>query len=141
VAAPKDESLGIFPASQKIAPDRTSKKSKIHTKHEAKEVMHEMAEKIKRSTLEDTLDGLSAIPLEAGPRESQAVVVPLGYLLEPPVTVKGVEVQPNSRLPSRKGIERIKSQFKANGYSKEAAVMIGVLSISLCTFWENVLLA
>jgi hypothetical protein len=41
-----------------------------------------------------------------------------------------VEVQPNSRLPSREGIERIKSQFRANGYSKEAAVMIGVLSVS-----------
>jgi hypothetical protein len=134
VAAPEDESLGIFPASQKIAAERTSKKSKIHTKQEAKEVMQEMAENIKRSSLEDTLDSLSAIPLEAGVRESQVVVLPLGYLLEPPVTVtvkgKAVEVQPNSRLPSREGIERIKSQFRANGYSKEASVMIGVLSVS-----------
>jgi hypothetical protein len=97
--------------------------------------MQDMAYNIRRSTLEDTLDTLSAIrPVEAGPRKSQAVVLPLGYLLEPPVklTVKGkqVEVQLNSRLPSREGIEWIKSQLRANGYSKEAAVMIGVLSVS-----------
>jgi hypothetical protein len=143
VAAPEDESLGIFPASQKIAPERTSQKTRIHTKQEAKEVMQEKAEKLKWSTLEDTLDSFSAIPLEAGVRDSQVVVLPLGYLLEPPVTVtvkgKAMEVQPNSRLPSREGIERIKSQFRANGYSKEAAVMIGVLSISLCSIWENLL--
>jgi hypothetical protein len=36
VAAPEDESSGIFPASQKIAAERTSKKSKIHIKQEAK---------------------------------------------------------------------------------------------------------
>jgi hypothetical protein len=129
-----DESLEIFPASQKIPIDRPSKKTKIHTRVEATGVMQDMAYNIRRSTLEDTLNTLSAIPVEAGPGESQAVVLPLGYLLEPPVKVavngKQVEVQPNSRLPSREGIERIKSQFRANGYSKEAAVMIGVLSIS-----------
>jgi hypothetical protein len=134
LVAAEDESLGILPASQKIPIDRPSKKTKIHTRVEALAIMHEMAANIRRSTLEDTLDSLSAIPSDARLRESQAVVLPLGYLLEPPVkvTVKGkqVEVQPNSRLPSREGIERIKSQFRANGYSKEAAVMIGVLSVS-----------
>jgi hypothetical protein len=58
-----------------------------------------------------TSPALMDITPDRDTRESQAVVLPLGYLLEPPVkvTVKGkqVEVQPNSRLPSREGIEWI----------------------------------
>jgi hypothetical protein len=98
-----DKSLGIFPASQKISIDRPSKKTKVHTRVEATGVMQDRAYDIRRSTLEDTLETLSAIPVEAGPRESQAVVLPLGYLLEPPVkvTMKGKQVVAYGVQPSR----------------------------------------
>lgn len=127
-----DETLGILPASQKIPLDKPSKKSQKMTKVEAQGVMHKMSAAITDRTLDDTLRELNALPEDAVSSADGSIVatIPLGYLVEPPVEMGGVMVQPNSRAPSREGIDRIKTHFKANGYLKEAAVMIGVLSVS-----------
>jgi hypothetical protein len=49
-----DESLGIFPASQKIPIDRPSKKTEIHTRVEATGVMQ--CDDCARISLAGTLD-------------------------------------------------------------------------------------
>jgi hypothetical protein len=124
-----NESLEIFPASQKIEGPKPTAKSKKLSKGEAIAVVNRMGERIVGSSFEQELEGLSALPKPRGMYDTQVVVVPIGYLVEPPVRIGGVEVQPNSRIPSREGIDRIKVQFKANGYAREAAVMIGVHSV------------
>jgi hypothetical protein len=102
------------------------------TKGEAQGVMHKMSTAITERTLDDTLRELNALPKDAVSSADGSIVatIPLGYLVEPPVEIGGAMVQPNSRAPSREGIDRIKTHFKANGYLKEVAVMIGVLSVS-----------
>jgi hypothetical protein len=126
-----DESLGTFPASQKIEVPKPTAKSKKLSKGEAIAVVNRMGEGIVGSSLENELEILSALLNPRGMWDSQVVVLPIGYLVQLPVKIGGVEVQPNSRIPSREGIDRIKVQFKANGYAREAAVMIGVLLVSL----------
>jgi hypothetical protein len=94
-----DESLEIFPASQPIKVPNPTVKSKKLSKGEAIAVVNRMGEEIVGSSLEHELDGLSALPNPRGMWDSQVVVVPIGYLVQPPVKIGGVDVQPNSRIP------------------------------------------